>query len=607
MGNDRFATKEELREVLTGTKVSELRLACDDPTKGIACGGPVLNFFGRRIWTHPGEGHSLFLGATGTGKSRRGIIPLLHMLLYAGESAIVVDPKMELYRTTAWLAKKLGYELHLINFGNIFQSERFDILAEVVDLYTTRDPAKQQTALDMVDELGQSLFVESSNDPFWANSARSVFKAAVIALLEHADPKEVNLASVYLFLTAGDEQYFSKTYLQTFLEHLPADSAVARQLKSYCTTANDTRAGIRSSFLEGLSLFSRSDAMVEFFGADDLQISKLMGDKKSLTFISIPDRTSIYDKVCGMLVGQLMSHYIRIADEVYHGALPIRHNFIVDEYGNIAQALCNMPHLLTAGRSRGVRVHYVLQSLSQLTAAHSSADAKTILDNTDIIVAFRTNDWETMEALSKLTGERTIDYGKYQNKEPLMSPAQFQELDTGQAFVTLKGKHRFVAFLPDYTELFDCSEWKEPPYPTRTPGEKPRLFDIKRCIAEVKKKAREAAEEASVEKEPGSVYNFRAGLKKQEEAKRQNHGQKRDKKTDQPECNYSVFVAGLVDGILPEVAKALSAACKISKKEATAKLEAVPFSLPFKTEKKAKAVEKALFDAGAIAVIRTNE
>ena len=128
MSNDRWATMDELKSVLRGTKVSDL---CHPNfnLEGHTIGGPVLAYRGRRVWNYYGEGHSLCLGATGAGKSRRGIIPLQNMVLYSGESAVVVDPKMELYRKTYWLAKKQGYDIHLVNFTDIGKSEGYQALA----------------------------------------------------------------------------------------------------------------------------------------------------------------------------------------------------------------------------------------------------------------------------------------------------------------------------------------------------------------------------------------------------------------------------------------------------------------------------------------------
>ncbi|MBR3973506.1 MAG: type IV secretory system conjugative DNA transfer family protein [Oscillospiraceae bacterium] len=628
MGNDRWATMDDLKEVLDGTLIRNLCLPGEEEEqKDIPGAGPVLAYQGRRIWSYGEEGHTLYLGSTGTGKSRRGIIPLLLRIIKSGESGIVVDPKTELFWKMARLAQKCGYDVRIVNFANIFKSSAYNALEEIQVLYQTGDPAKRETALGMVDELGMALFPESRTDPFWADSARSIFKAAVIALLEYAKPEEITLASVYQFMTMGDERFAGKTYLQAFLENLPAESAVARQLRSYCSTATETRAGIRSTFLEGLSLFSRSDAMVEFLSGDTLHISDLSGDKKTLIFICIPDHTPIYNKLCGILVGQLMSHLIRTADEKYHGALPIRHHVIVDEFGNVSQALPNMPHLLSAGRSRGLRVHYVLQSLSQLTVFYSSADAKTILNNTDIIIAFRCNDFETMESLSKMSGERTIDYGEYQIKEPLLAPAQFQELDTGQAFVSLKGKYRFVTFLPDYEQMFDCSGWEEPIYPERVPGSEIHLFDIKEYVTQIRRQKLLEMAEGLPSRPPEpipAVPNPTAKLtdrideairkleaqEKAEEEKKKRAAER--KKPGEPKPNKTPFKYELLiinAGGLNKlrVAKIMCEVGGMSEAEARKALEALPASLWFKTKEEAAAAESAVSAVGALAFIQEHK
>ena len=101
MGNDRWATMDDIKLILEGTKTSDL-CTTKSTTREDLSGGPVLAYQGRRIWSFGGEGHSLYLGSTGTGKSRRGIIPLLLMVMHAGESGIIVDPKTELYWKVAW-------------------------------------------------------------------------------------------------------------------------------------------------------------------------------------------------------------------------------------------------------------------------------------------------------------------------------------------------------------------------------------------------------------------------------------------------------------------------------------------------------------------------
>ena len=55
----------------------------------------------------------------------------------------------------------------------------------------------------------------------------------------------------------------------------------------------------------------------------------------------------------------------------------------------------------------GVRFWLVLQDLSQLRSTYSET-WPTFLANADVLQAFGTNDWDTAEYLSKMTGETTV-------------------------------------------------------------------------------------------------------------------------------------------------------------------------------------------------------
>ena len=87
--------------------------------------------------------------------------------------------------------------------------------------------------------------------------------------MECAQPEEINIASVQNLIMQGDRHYsghgstvFGRdTYLEHLMHHLPEDSIVSSELYSYISTASDTRGGIRSTMLEGLSRFLRSNVL----------------------------------------------------------------------------------------------------------------------------------------------------------------------------------------------------------------------------------------------------------------------------------------------------------------------------------------------------------
>lgn len=483
MRNERWSEEKEIKKVLREDGGNGQRV-------GEVAGGPVLYYQNKRRWCYTDEGHLIFLGVSGSGKSRRGTIPMIRNFIHAGESFITVDPKGEIFNQTAcYLSKE--YNTHVIDFRHVLESERWNPLRLITELYHSEDLLKKQVAMESLDDLAYALYeISGQADPFWIQSARSVFIGAVYALMEYGDMDQLNMANVYQLIARGEERFggASNTYLKEFVKSLPSDSITAMMLQSYATTAEDTRGGIRSTFLEGISIFARSEGLISMLGGDDLHINALDGEKPVAIYIILPDESAIYDGLSGVLVGQLMGHYLRLAQDKFHGKLPCRLNVCLEELGNIGGALSSLPHLMSAGRSRNIRCQLVLQSLSQLDTIYGPSKASTIRSNADVLVAFRMNHWETLVELSNKCGEREINRGGYCSREHLISPAQLAAMKTGQALVMISGRTKFISWLPDYSEMYDCSDWKAPSRILRGGWTKTSVFDIQKYVREKKKK-----------------------------------------------------------------------------------------------------------------------
>lgn len=476
MRSDCWSTSREIKRVLQS-----------DSNK--TAGGAVLYCQNGRHWKYTAEGHTIFLGVSGSGKTRRGTIPMVKSFIDAKESFVAVDPKGDLYRTNA---AYLGddYKVHVIDFRHIYESECCNPLAAPAELYRFGDPVKKQVALEMIDDLAHTLYpIAEKSDPFWPESARSVFIGAVYALMEYADFDAITMQSVYQFIAKGEERFGGPngTYLKEFVDSLPTGCIASMLLQSYVSTASDTRAGIRSTFLEGLSMFARSEGLVSMLGSDDLCINQLDGEQPTAIFIILPDETPIYDKLCTVLIGQLMGHYIRLAQDKYNGRLPRRVNFLVEEAGNVGR-IGSLGHLMSAGRSRNVRVQLVLQNYTQLDKLYGEAEATTIRSNADVLVAFRTNHWETLSELSNKCGERQIERRGHSSHVKLISPSQLAAMTTGQALVMISGSTKFISWIPDYTEIFDYSNWKAPKHVMRHVRKRSVTFAIDQFVKETKKK-----------------------------------------------------------------------------------------------------------------------
>ena len=417
--------------------------------------GPVLAYDNGKVLTHDGEGHVMILGVSGSGKSRRGTIPMTMSFIKNRQSAVIADAKGEIYANTKHMIPD-EYDVHVIDFRNLYEegAEGWNPLYAPYVLWKAGTPENRHIAEQMIEGLAHTMYPEAKGtDPFWIKEARNVFLAAVYALFEFAEADQINLASVYYLISKGEERFGPSTYLKAFVEMSESNENVAMQLQSYVTTANDTRAGIRSTFLDGLSIATKSISVRNFLSHDELRINNLKGDKPTLIYIIVPDETPIYDELTGVLVSQLMNHYVRIAEQKYGGKLPVRVNVLLEELGNIGRAITNLPHLMSAGRSRNIRVEFVLQSISQLVDIYGESNATTIMSNCDVRIAFRVNHWDTLTELSRICGEREINCEGHVSREPLITQSQLAAMETGQALVIVSGRVKFVTWIPDFTEM----------------------------------------------------------------------------------------------------------------------------------------------------------
>lgn len=450
--------------------------------------GPTVMYHNNNVYVCDKEGHTLYIGESGTGKSRRGTYPTIRGIQRCGESFVVIDPKGELFRHTGCYVNKYS-KVYVIDFRNF--SGSYNPLREPYDYYKDGD---KDTAIRIIEEIASSIFILSKDsEQFWVESAKSLFIGVAIALMEIADtPDQVTIASIYNFVAQGEIRYAMSNYLKEFVDMLPQNSPSAMMLQSYVTTCAETKAGIRSTFLEGISIFARSEGLMKMLSGNDLNIHSLKGDEPIAVYIIIPDETPIFNRLAAILLSQLTRHFLQIAENKFNGKLPCRMHLLLEELGSIGRAIPNLPHLMSAARSRNVKLYLVLQAFSQLDDIYGLSNATTIISNINTTIAFRSNNWKTLVELSQRCGETDRNLGDRISREPLITPAQLGAMEVGQALVIISGKLKFITWLPDYTEMFDGDDWELPLFNGIKQNENVApLFDIKNYVANKKREKME--------------------------------------------------------------------------------------------------------------------
>lgn len=454
MRSERFATSNEIRNVLSP-------IGCEG-------GGLVLHTYNGENFVYTKEGHQLILGVSGAGKSRRGTLPQARALIEAGENMICIDPKGELYKQTACYAKDT-HKVSVVNFRNPTFSECWNPLAFPRTLFSSGENGLAQ---QMVQEIVFNLSSDNgrNTDRFWIDSERNLLSGIINLLIEYAPKGQCNFSQIIHTVSQDfsslqqTDQTVSGGYLLDIVEALPTDSPAKQLLASYTNlTAKTTRSCIMSEVTNTISKFCTTEDVIAMTSGDDIDIANMDVDEPFALYIILPDDSAIFNVLSGLLVSQISHRLIKLADNKYDGKLPIRTNFIIEETGNIGHSIAGLPFLMTASRSRNIRMTLILQALSQLESIYGRSRAETILSCADVWVCFRTSDWGTLAELSRKCGERKIQAGDIRFVQALLSEPQLMAMGVGQALIFVSGRTKYIEQLPDYTAMFPCDDLHEIP------------------------------------------------------------------------------------------------------------------------------------------------
>lgn len=473
------------------TEAFERKRFLIDSADSHAGSGPVLYVENGRRYIDDSEGHIEVIGSTGKGKSQCASLPFNREVLAKRENLIVVDPKRECYRMTACRIPK-DYQVFCIDFRNPYQSRTFwNPLYYPYTLYKYGSPEDKDTASLMISELWAGLFpVDPKSDPFWPQSSASTCKGLTYMLFDSAEADQVNTRSICRMMEQLEEKVGTLPVYKMLFDKMAAGTMAKRFFSTYATAPGDTRGSIHSVADNGLEVLSRSEGLMNMM-AEDTLFTKLDINRPFVIYIVLPDETNVYHGLAGVLVSQLTRHLIRLAQD-NGGALKHRVNLILEELGSIGPSIPELPNLMTAGRSRNLRMMLVLQDGSQLEDVYGLTKAKAIEACVGITIGFSTNSWSTLEEWSKRCGDHKA--GKNSDRiEPLISPVELAAMETGQALVMVDRRYKFITRLPMYAETDDRSTWTEPEPVRNRFNTKPAVFDVKKYLEDLKKREQEEA------------------------------------------------------------------------------------------------------------------
>lgn len=412
--------------------------------------------------------HCLMIGASGVGKTAYFLYANLEYASASGMSYLALDTKGDLARNYGAIASRYyGYKVSVIDLRNPTRSDGFNFLT-LVNHYmdrAKRDPndltakAKAENyakilAKTIVSPEGSSQYGDNA---FFYESAEGVLASVVMLLAEFILPEKdgtekrhiVSAFKLVQDLLAAPGGGRGKNGFHVLMDMLPSVHKARWVAGAALTAADQAMASVMSTVLSKLNAFLDSE-LEQVICRDNPIDAERFASSKCAIFVVIPEEDPTKNFIASLMIQNLSRELFSVADD-NEGRLKNRVVIYADEFGTMPPF--DVLPLFSAGRSRGLTLVPIIQSLAQLEKNYGKEGAEIVCDNCqDTIFGGFAPQSKTAEALSAALGSRTVLSGSVsQGKEssqslqmmerPLMTADELKSIPKGEFVVMKTGTH----------------------------------------------------------------------------------------------------------------------------------------------------------------------
>lgn len=392
------------------------------------------------------DSHSLIIGSSGSKKTRLLIMPSILLLGKAGESMVVTDPKAELYERTSGYLKDKGYKVYCVSFRDDAIANAWNPFEAPLKFFKQN---KFDLAVGLLNDFASTTIPSDTRrgaDPFWDDTARATFMGLLMVLFLLADDKEeINIHSLLrLKNELLNEDSKSRDLLKKIIRLAGTDNLITNYLSIIASAPEKTFGSIVATLNTHMMKFIIRPSLTDMLCHNDIRFSEI-GREKTAVFLVMPDEKTTYHGLISLFVHQCYEYLIFEAQKCEGKTLPVRVNFLLDEFASLPQ-IKEFPSMISAARSRNIRFNIVVQSEKQLQAKYNE-EAATIKGNCNNWIYLYSREFPTLVELSNLCGSQ-------KSGKPLVSTSRLQRLDKnkGEALVLSGRKYPFISTLKDIDE-----------------------------------------------------------------------------------------------------------------------------------------------------------
>jgi len=337
--------------------------------------------------------HIVIFGPPGSGKSKTFLMGMLRDIARGG-SAIVLDPKGELFEQTA-LAFRQVYRLDLVKPS---RSDRWNF---VLKCKNSPEFAGQMAAT-MIGLEGTKHSV-STADPFWQESSLLLLKAILLHVADIVE--EPTPPMIYEYLALRDMPTIAREMLSSPNGH------VRLAWGAFQKAPPQTQGSVVTSLMSKLGTFQEENAQKicaprsksdREAGVRQIEFGKLR-ERGTVIYIVVGEGdASRYKNVLATFIGQAVNE-LRIEEHETEVA-PVA--FVLDEAANVP--LVGLKEIAGVGRGRKLGLILGYQNLAQVPDQYGTDSANAILGSIGTMIFLPGLDDVTTQFASRRIGQTTV-------------------------------------------------------------------------------------------------------------------------------------------------------------------------------------------------------
>ena len=469
-GTARWATDAEICKTyaLVPFQVPDWRAGKNLPDAQGLVLGSISGKHGITALVDKDDVHCLMIGASGVGKTAYFLYPNLEYACASGMSFLALDTKGDLARNYgAVAARYYGYHVSVVDLRNPTRSDGYNLLTLINRYMDTSFHEHSIEAYGKAENLA-SILAHSiiapkgdedrgQNDYFY-KAAEGVVASVILLLAEFLPPdskhptERRHLVSVFILIQQllAPSGVRGKTYFKQLMDMLPPHHRARNLASSALESSDQATASAMSTALAQMNTFM-DIALEQVICFDSNVDAEKFAKEKTAIFLVLPEEDRTKNFMAGLMIQNLSKELFELAEKG-NGRLPNRVVFFCDEFGTMPAF--DVEALFSAGRSRGITLVPIIQSLAQLEKNYGREGAEILTDNCQdtIFGGFAPNS-ESAEVLAKSLGNKTVMSGSISRgkndpsqslqmiQRPLMTADELKSLPKGNFIVSKTGTH----------------------------------------------------------------------------------------------------------------------------------------------------------------------